>query len=137
MAGRNDPFAAVTDEQEAAAVAAEQQLLDEANAQAAPTSGLGDAALAAIGSEGQLDGATVQDPLDGTDFSKVRFQGVGYDSLETDFKLGEERTFIVRGKCVANGLELVGTDQHERRIVKFKVDSVREYDPDHDAEPEK
>lgn len=125
---KNNPFAAVSDEDEAAAVEAEQQLLDEANAQQAPATRLGDAALAAIGSGTQLDGAAVQDPLDGTDFSKVKLLGMGYDSLETDFKLGEERTFVVRGKCTANGIELIGQDQHERRVVKFKVESIKEYE---------
>lgn len=84
--------------------------------------GLGDAALAAIG-EDSMDGA-LQEPLDGTDYLKVKFVGMSMDSLEDSIPLGAEMTFIVKARCIGEGTDISKQDGHKKRFVKMDVSSV-------------
>lgn len=85
------------------------------------TVSLGDAAAQALDSMGDEMGA--QQVLDGTDYAKVKFVGMSYDSLETEFKIGDEATFLVRARCVGSGDEEM-RDGHIRHVVKMDVRSV-------------
>jgi hypothetical protein len=84
---------------------------------------LGDAARAAIGHTGE----PTQDPLEGTEFLKVKFVGMAIDSLEEQIPLGEERTFIVKARCNGQSVELMENGT-ERRTARMKVSSVKEQD---------
>lgn len=86
---------------------------------------LGDAAAAAIGTLGDPS----QEPLDGTEFAKVKFVGMAFDSLRAEdardeVKIGDELTFIVRARCVGTGDEANKRDGSIRHIVKMDVQSV-------------
>lgn len=85
---------------------------------------LGDAAQSALDSYGE-DGA-VQEPLDGTDYLKVKFMGMSMDSLEDEIQLGEMKTFIVEARCIGTGTDLSKQDGHQKRFAKMDVQSVKE-----------
>ena len=84
---------------------------------------LGDAAAAAIGDA--VDGAAIQDPLEGTDYLKVKFVGMSMDSLEDTIQLGSNLTFVVQARCIGEGTDLSKVDGHEKRFVKMDVQSVK------------
>ena len=106
MAKKDDPFNANPDAPE-----------DEQD----PTT-LGDAAQSALSDI--VDGAAVQDPLEGTDYLKVKFVGMSMDSLDDDISLGDQITFTVQARCIGNGVDLSKQDGHEKRYVKMDVQSV-------------
>lgn len=83
---------------------------------------LGDAATAGLGVFTDGSGAT-QEEFDGMDYSKVRFVGLSFDSLDQDIKIGDEHTFTVRARCVGAGDEEM-KDGHVRHVVKMDVKSV-------------
>lgn len=85
---------------------------------------LGDAAQALMGS--MVDGDTaVQESLDGTDYTKAKFVGMSFNSLDRDIKIGDELTFLVHARCVGTSEEARKGDatliQH---LVKMDVQSV-------------
>jgi len=86
-----------------------------------PTS-LADAADSAMSEIGSEDGAA-QQMLDGTAYTKVKFVGMSFDSLEHDQKIGDEVIFVVRGrvKGIADEEDAKGNVQH---VAKVKVSSV-------------
>lgn len=86
---------------------------------------LADAAGAALSSVPDDDGAA-QETLDGTDYTKVKFVGMSFDSLgkEDAPRIGDEMTFLVRARCVASGDEASKRDGGIRHVVKMDVQSV-------------
>lgn len=115
MAKTTDPFSAETtteEEYDEAAVTFEQE----------PVS-LADAAASAFGENlEQLSGS--QEELDGMDFTKARFVGMSYDSLERDINIGDEITFTVKARCVGKGDEERKADHRINTYVKMDVQSV-------------
>ena len=87
---------------------------------------LGEAAQQALSEFG--DDAAVQEPLDGTDYLKVKFVGMSMDSLEDEIPLGKEMTFLVRARCIGDGNEMSKQDGHIKRFVKMDVSSVQLYE---------
>lgn len=83
---------------------------------------LGEAAASAFGDLEGIPGT--QEALDGTEYLKVRFVGMSMDSLDDEIELGQELTFVVRARCVGEGVDLAKTDGHKRRFVKMDVQSV-------------
>lgn len=84
---------------------------------------LGDAAAAAVAN---ISEGVDQEALDGTDYTKVKFVGISMDSLEENVpRLGEERTFIVKGRCIGSGTQLSKQDGHEKKYVQIDVSSVK------------
>jgi hypothetical protein len=66
----------------------------------------------------------VQEVLPGTEYNThVGFLGMGYRTNDADYKLGEEVTFLVRGRVTEAGDRLMA-DGHERHVVKVKVSDV-------------
>lgn len=84
---------------------------------------LGDAAQSAMAEFGD-DGAT-QEPLDGTDYLKVKFMGMSMDSLEDEIELGTMMTFVVEARCIGTGTDLSKQDGHQKRYAKMDVQSVK------------
>lgn len=81
-------------------------------------------------SEDTLDGGPAhaepgegQDPLDGTDYVKVKFVGMAYDSLSDRPDIGDELVFTVRARCRGNGTEEMKSGAI-REVAKFEVQSV-------------
>ena len=87
---------------------------------------LGEAAQSALHEFGD-DGA-VQEPLEGTDYLKVKFMGMSMDSLEEDIELGSMMTFTVEARCIGEGTDISKTDGHKKRFVKMDVQSVKVVD---------
>jgi hypothetical protein len=83
---------------------------------------LGDAAQSAL--QDVLEHGGTQDVLEDTDYTKVRFVGMSFDSLDHGIKIGDEKTFIVRARCVGTADEASKQDGHVRHIVKMDVQSV-------------
>src|SRR6476620_1119739 len=83
---------------------------------------LADAAQSALSSVGEEDGAA-QETLDGTDYTKIKFVGMSFDTLNTDVKIGDEMSFTVRGrvKAVIEEEDAKGNVNH---VAKVKVESV-------------
>lgn len=74
---------------------------------------------------GSLANGEHQDALEGTNFTKVRFTGMGYNALEADLKIGDELTFLVTARCVGIGDEAVRKDEDQiRHVAKMDVQSV-------------
>lgn len=88
---------------------------------------LGDAATSALSEFGGEDGVE-QDPLEGTDYLKVKFMGMSMDSLEDDIALGAMMTFTVQARCIGEGTDISKTDGHKKRFVKMDVQSVKVVD---------
>ena len=65
-----------------------------------------------------------QEPLDNTDYTKVKFLGVSMDALDEEFKIGDEAEFIVRARCKGIGEDEMA-DGHTREFAKMKVSSVK------------
>jgi hypothetical protein len=84
---------------------------------------LGEAAQSALHEFGD-DGA-VQEPLEGTDYLKVKFMGMSMDSLDEDIELGSLMTFTVEARCIGEGTDISKTDGHKKRFVKMDVQSVK------------
>lgn len=59
----------------------------------------------------------------GMNYSKVLFQGVQYDTLDSGYKIGDEVSFMVTGRVKAVG-DVQLADGHIRHEVKVKVNSV-------------
>lgn len=87
---------------------------------------LADAATSALADIGDADGAA-QAQFEGMDFTKIKFVGVQYDTLELGPKIGDVLDFHVRGKVVAVGDEAM-KDGHIRHVAKVEVDSVQPFD---------
>lgn len=84
---------------------------------------LGDAATEALGDV--LEHGGTQDVLEDTDYSKVKFVGMSFDSLDKDIKIGDEHTFTVRARCVGTADEATQAGSGPvRHQVKMKVQSV-------------
>lgn len=64
-----------------------------------------------------------QQQLDGTDYTRVKFVGVKYDTLLPDLKIGDELEFTVRGRIKGTGEEEM-KDGHLGKTVKLEVSSV-------------
>lgn len=79
---------------------------------------LADAALA-----GLPPGEATQDQFDETNFAKVKFVGMSFDTLDHDMKIGDEAHFLVRARCVGTGDEEMN-DGHVRTVAKMRVLSV-------------
>jgi hypothetical protein len=60
-----------------------------------------------------------------TNYSRVKFAGMGFDELDPDAnpKIGEEMSFRVRGRVVGIGDDEMA-DGQVRHIVKVKISSV-------------
>lgn len=84
--------------------------------------GLGDAAAEALA--GVAEHGATQDVLEGTDYTKVKFVGMAFDSLDKDIAIGDEKTFTVRARCMASGDEASKRDGQIRHIVKMDVQAV-------------
>lgn len=80
--------------------------------------------LGAIAGEA-LAGTETQEVLDDTDFTKVKFVGMSFDSLEDDIKIGTEMEFRVRARCVGVADEARKSDGGIRHVVKMDVQSVQ------------
>lgn len=63
-----------------------------------------------------------EQPLDGTDYAKVKFVGMAFDDLDRQIGIGDELVLSVRARCVGVGQE----QMHDgvRRIVKMRTTSV-------------
>jgi hypothetical protein len=115
MAKVTDPFVADEDQTEE---------YDEANVvfEQEPVT-LADAAASAFGEN--LEGLSgTQEELDNMDFTKARFVGMSYDSLDRDINIGDEITFLVRARCVGKGDEERKADHRINTYVKMDVQSV-------------
>ncbi len=86
---------------------------------------LGDAAQEALADLAGADYQGTQDALEDTDYLKVKFVGMAFDSLDKDIKIGDERTFLVRARCVGTAEEASKRDGTAiRHIAKMDVQSV-------------
>lgn len=85
---------------------------------------LGDAATSALSEFGGENGVE-QDPLEGTDYLKVKFVGMSMDSLEDEIALGSLLTFTVEARCIGEGTDISKQDGHKKRFVKMDVQSVQ------------
>lgn len=84
---------------------------------------LADAAQAGLATVGDVISEQGGELLEGMDYAKVKFVGVQYDTLEETPGMGTEVSFIVRGKVVGHGEEMMN-DGHVRKFAKVKVSSV-------------
>ncbi|QGJ96517.1 hypothetical protein SEA_BEATUSCOMEDENTI_78 [Arthrobacter phage BeatusComedenti] len=109
-----NPFSAVTDD---------QGEIDPETIDVEGMGKLGEAASAAL--DEYADGTAEQEPLDGTDYLKVKFLGMSMDSLEDDIPLGQELTFLVRARCIGEGTDISKQDGHKKRFRKMDVQSVK------------
>ena len=73
--------------------------------------------------EGALEGDPQQERLDGTDYSRVTFNGMAWDAVDVP-DLKEEVEFIVKGIVVEEGNK-VYKDGEIRPIAKVDVQGVR------------
>jgi hypothetical protein len=90
------------------------------SADAAEAVDLGEAAQAGLGEEGDAG----QQVLGGMEFkTHVKYSGMAYRTNETDFKLGQEVSYLVRGRVIGIGDELMKNDL-ERHVVTISVASV-------------
>jgi hypothetical protein len=84
---------------------------------------LGEVARAGLGDVGE-DGSNSEGVLDGMEYNtNLAFLGMGYRTNDSDYKLGQEVEFHVRGRIVQVGDQLM-KDDHQRHIVKVDVQSV-------------
>lgn len=67
---------------------------------------------------------TQSESLPGVESTKLRFVGVKYQSLNRDFKRGDEHEFVVKGTIIMVGEETL-KDGHAGQVVKLEVSSVR------------
>lgn len=81
---------------------------------------LGDAAKAALADV--ADGT--QSVLEETNFTKVKFVGMSFDSLDAGINIGDEMTFLVRARCIGTADEASKRDGAIRHVVKMDVQSV-------------
>jgi hypothetical protein len=86
--------------------------------------------LGQVAASGQQDveategsASPAQASFKGMNYSKVLFQGVQYDTLDSGYKIGDEVEFLVRGRVKAVG-DVQLADGHIRHEVKVKVGSV-------------
>jgi hypothetical protein len=113
---KNDPFNPNAEDTAADEAAAETELPEGMVS-------LGDAATSALSEFG--DEGSTQDPLDGTDYLKVKFMGMSMDSLEDEIELGSMMTFTVQARCIGEGTDISKQDGHKKRFVKMDVQSVK------------
>lgn len=83
---------------------------------------LADTAAAAMEDIEEMDGAA-QQTLEGTEYTKIKFVGMSFDTLDTSVKIGDEMSFVVSGrvKGVADEEDAKGNVNH---VAKVKVSSV-------------
>lgn len=85
---------------------------------------LGAAAQEALGNLGGSEYAGTQEVLEDTDYLKVKFVGMSFDSLDKGIKIGDEQTFTVRARCIGTAEEASKVDGQIRHIAKMDVQSV-------------
>lgn len=89
---------------------------------------LAEAAASAFGEN--LEGLSgSQEELDGMDYTKARFVGMSYDTLDKEISIGDEITFLVKARCVGKGDEERKADHRINTYVKMDVQSVVVHDP--------
>ena len=74
-----------------------------------------------------LSGAETQEVLDDTDFTKVRFVGMSFDSLDQGIQIGE-LVLRVRARCIGVGQEARKSDGAIRNLAKMDVQSVQRFE---------
>lgn len=120
FAGTDTVDADDADAREAAAVAEEKRLAEEA-AEKNPPIRLGEAAASAISSDptqGALEG------MEDEDVTKVKFLGMAKNSLDgEDLRIGDKATFLVHARCVGVGEDEMA-DGHRRQFVKMAVQEI-------------
>lgn len=86
--------------------------------------------LAGLASEGlndvpEFESGATQDRIPETETTKVSFRGVNYDPLteEEDYKIGDEVSFIVKGRVIEVGDRQL-RDRGEQHFAKIDVSSV-------------
>lgn len=84
---------------------------------------LAEAATAGLSAVPDQDGAD-QQQLEGTDYAKVKFNGVQYDDIESGLKIGDEVACRVHGRVTGVG-DKVMKDGHIRHEITVTVDSVQ------------
>lgn len=86
---------------------------------------LADVAASAQQDVTDTEGSAVlaQQQFKGMNYSKVLFQGVQYRTLDSGYKIGDEVTFMVKGRVKAVG-DVQLADGHIVHEVKVKVGSV-------------
>jgi hypothetical protein len=82
------------------------------------------AEVAAAGNDVADIGGAKQDPFENTDYSKLKFNGVQQDLLETSLKRGDEVTVLVKGRITGEHDDTMA-DGHVRHTLIVKVDSVK------------
>lgn len=87
-----------------------------------PQGSLAEAAGSAFGDLEGLPGT--QEELDGLDYTKAKFVGMSFDSLDREIHIGDEITFMVKARCLGEGTEASKTDGRVRKYVKMDVQSV-------------
>lgn len=75
-----------------------------------------------------LSGAETQEVLDDTDFTKVRFVGMSFDSLDQGIQIGDELVLRVRARCIGVGQEARKADGAIRNLAKMDVQSVQRFE---------
>lgn len=75
-----------------------------------------------------LSGAETQEVLDDTDFMKVKFVGMAFDSLDQEIEIGDEMVFRVRARCIGVGQEARKSDGAIRNLAKMDVQSVQRFE---------
>lgn len=80
--------------------------------------------IATAGNQVSDIGGAQQDPFENTDYSKLKFLGVQQDMLETELKIGDEVTAIVKGRIVGDAHDRM-KDGHIRHTLKVDVSSVQ------------
>jgi hypothetical protein len=88
---------------------------------------LGETAQAGLHAVSNEDGSIATDTsapmFKGMDFTKVAFLGMNYNTLDKDYKIGDEVSFLVTGTVGAVGDEAMA-DGHIRHMVKVKVRGI-------------
>lgn len=80
--------------------------------------------IATAGNKVEDIGGAQQDPFENTDYSKLKFMGVQQDVLETNLKIGDEVSAIVKGVIVGDSHDRM-KDGHIRYTLKVDVSSVQ------------
>lgn len=118
----SNPFSVVDPEETTNAEGVEDYDGDSVTFEQEPVT-LADAAASAFGEN--LEGLSgSQEELDGMEYTKAKFVGMSYDSLDREIEIGDEITFLVKARCVGKGDEERKTDHRINTYVKMDVQSV-------------
>lgn len=98
---------------------------DPFDANPAQDTDLADVARAGLDDVPETEGGATpaQGAFEGMDYTKIRFVGVNYDTIEMSPKIGDRLDFLVGGKVVEVGDKAL-KDGHIQHIVKVDVDHV-------------